>query len=119
MPWNTPMRVGEVIPYFQSIANLQHIPLLLGYVAARIYLITAGSRKPVVQIVIAATLGRGLKILFCYLADGSPVVLLYAIVFSIGSPGTRQKQASYSKRDQSPENAGNGNLQFSPTYRPT
>ena len=99
MPWNTPMRVGAVIPYFQSIANLQHIQLLLGYVAARIYLITAGSSKPVVQIVIAATVGRGLKMLFCYLADGLPAQFLYSIVFGIGSPSTCQKQASHSQAD--------------------
>ena len=107
MPWNTPMRVGAVIPYFQSIANLQYIPLLLGYVAAGSYYIAAGSCKPVVQIIIAATVGRGLKMLFCYLAGGLPAQFLYSIIFVIGSPGTCQKQASYSKRDQSPEDAGN------------
>lgn len=106
MPWNAPMRVGAVIPYFQIVAKLQYIPLLLGYVACGIYLIAAGSRKPVVQIVVAATCGRGLKMLFCYLADGLPVVLLYAIILGIGSPGTCQKQASYGKRNQSPEDTG-------------
>ena len=100
------MWLGTVVPNFQSVANLQGIPLLLRYLAAGVDFIASGRRKTVVQMIIAAAVRCRLKMLFGDLADSLPVILLYATMVGIDSPGTCQKQASYGKRDQSPKDTG-------------
>ncbi len=58
---------------FHRIINLKHIPLLFGYNTTGADFTAGGRHKPIVQIVIAASIGSRLKMLIRDMTNGPPL----------------------------------------------
>ncbi len=85
--WATPghrniaIGIRRVEPNFHRIINLKHIPLLFGYNAAGADFTAGGRHKPIVQIVITASIGCRLKMLFRDVTNGPPAIILDTFIF--------------------------------------